>query len=52
VAIGLSASHRAGQLDGTCVQQEFLSQRGLARVRMGNDGESATALDFALERRG
>jgi hypothetical protein len=52
VAIGLSASHRAGQLDGPGVQQEFLSQRGLARVRMGNDREGAPALNFALERRG
>jgi hypothetical protein len=52
VAIGLSAAHRAGQLDRSRVQQEFLSQRRLAGVRVGDDGEGTAALNFALERRG
>ena len=51
VPIGLAAAHRAGQLDRAGVQQEFLGQRGLAGVRVGNDGERAAALDFVLERR-
>jgi hypothetical protein len=51
VAIGLAPAHRAGQLDRTGVQQQFLGQRGLTGVGVGNDGESATALDFVLERR-
>ena len=49
--IGLAAAHRAGQLDGAGVQQQFLGQRGLAGVRVGNDRERAPALDFSLERR-
>jgi len=52
MAIGLAAAHRAGQLDRPCVQQQFFGQRGLAGVRVGNDGEGAAALDFTLERRG
>jgi hypothetical protein len=52
MAIGLASAHRARQLDRPRVQQEFLGQRRLAGVRVGNDGEGATALDFALERRG
>ena len=51
VAIGLAAAHRAGQLDRAGVQQEFLGQRGLTGVWVGNDGERAAALDFGLERR-
>ncbi len=51
VTIGLAAAHRAGQLDGAGVQQQFLGQGGLAGVRVGNDGERAPALDFGLERR-
>jgi hypothetical protein len=50
VPIGLAAAHRAGQLDRSRVQQQFLGQRGLAGIWMGNDCESATALDFAFER--
>jgi len=49
--IGLAAADRAGQLDGSRVQQEFFSQRGLACVRVRNDGERAAALYFLLERR-
>jgi len=51
VPIGLAAADGAGQLDGSRVQQEFFSQRGLACVRVRNDGERAAALDFLLERR-
>jgi hypothetical protein len=51
MAIGLAAAHGAGQLDRSCVQQQFFGQRGLAGVRVGNDGERAAALNFALERR-
>jgi len=39
----------AGQVDGSSVQQEFLRQRGLTRVRMGNDGKGASALNFFLK---
>jgi hypothetical protein len=51
VPIGLPAAHRAGQLDRSRVQQEFLGQRGLTGVGVGNDRERAAALDFMLERR-
>ena len=48
--IGLAAAHRAGQLDRAGVQQQFLGQRGLAGVWVGNDGEGAAALDLMLQR--
>ncbi len=48
--IGLSAAHRAGQLDRPGVQQQFLRQRGLAGVWVGNDRESAAALDLMVQR--
>ena len=48
---GLAAANRAGQLDGPRVQQEFLGERGLARVRVRDDGERASALDFRAQRR-
>jgi hypothetical protein len=51
VAIGLAPAHRARQLDRSRVQQEFLGQRGLTGVWVGNDCEGATALNFTLERR-
>jgi len=51
MAIGLAVAHRAGQLDRPCVQQQFLGQRGLAGIRVGNDRERAATLNFALERR-
>ena len=41
MARGLAALDRTGELDRSSEQQEFFRQRGLARVRMGNDGESA-----------
>jgi hypothetical protein len=51
VPIRLAAAHRARELDGARVQQEFLGQRGLTGVGVGNDRERAAALDFMLERR-
>ena len=41
----------AGELDRAAEQQELLGQRGLAGVRMRDDGEGAAALDLAGERR-
>ena len=49
--IGLAAAHRARQFDRSGVQEEFLGQRGLTGVWVGNDGERAAALDLSLERR-
>ena len=39
----LARGHRAGQLHRAAVKQELLGQRGLARVRMRDDGKRATA---------
>jgi hypothetical protein len=50
VPIGLAAANRAGQLDGPRVQQELFGQRGLDCIRVRNDRERATALDFGFER--
>jgi hypothetical protein len=52
MAIGFPPAHRARELDRSRVQQQFLGQRGLTGVWVGNDGEGAAALDFVLERRG
>jgi hypothetical protein len=52
VPIGLAAADGAGQLDRARVQQELLSQRGLASVRVGNDRERAPPLDFRFQRLG
>ena len=41
VARGLAALHGAGQLDRAAEQQQLLGQRGLAGVRMRDDGEGA-----------
>ena len=48
VALGLDL---AGELDGAAEQQQLLGQRGLAGVRMRDDGKGAPPLDFACERR-
>ena len=45
-ARGLAALHRAGHLDRTAEQQQLLGQRGLARIRMADDGEGAAAAGF------
>src|SRR5210317_2124730 len=44
----LAALDRAGKLNRTAVQEQFLRQRRLARVRMRNDGESPPPADFIL----
>ena len=46
VAGGLARLDRAGQADGSAVEQQFFRQRGLARVRVGDDGERAPACHF------
>ncbi len=48
VALGLDV---AGELDGAAEQQQLLGQRGLAGVRMRDDGERAPALDLGGQRR-
>ena len=50
VALGPAASDRPGQLDGSGVQQQLLGQRGLAGVRVRNDGKRAAPGDFARQR--
>ena len=47
VALGLDL---AGEVDGAAEQQQLLGQRGLAGVRMGDDGKRAPALHFRGER--
>jgi hypothetical protein len=49
MAIGLAAAHRAGQLDRSCVQQEFLGQGRLTGVWVGNDREGAPPIDFVFQ---
>ena len=43
----LARFHRARHLDCATEQQQLFGQRGLARVRVGNDGESAPFGDLA-----
>ncbi len=38
-------------MDRTREQQQFFSESGFARVRMGDDGKSAAAFDFFGKRR-
>ena len=45
----LAAAHGAGQLDGARIEQQLLGERGLAGVRMRNDGKRSPARDLALE---
>ena len=42
----LPRRHRASQLNSTPVEEQFLRESGLARIRMGNDGKGAAAIDF------
>ena len=46
VAGGLAALHRTGHLDRASEQQQLFGQRGLAGVRVGNDGEGAATRRF------
>ena len=46
VAIALAALHGTGDLNRAREQQQLFSQRGLARVRVGNDRERAAAFEF------
>ena len=43
----LAALDRAGHLDRSAEQQQLFGQGGLARIGVGNDGESAAAPGFA-----
>jgi hypothetical protein len=47
---GLARLHAAGDLDRAREQQQLFGQRGLARVRVGNDGKRAPAGDFSFKR--
>jgi len=40
--------HAAGDVDRAGEQQQLLGERGLARVRVGDDGEGAAAGDFPV----
>ena len=42
----LAALDGAGQLDRTAEQQQLFGERGFAGVRVGNDGECSTQIDF------
>ena len=44
----LLALDDTGLGNGPAVEQEFFRQRGLARVRMADDGKGAAAIDFGL----
>ena len=46
---GLARLDRPGHLDRSPEQQQLLAQRGLARVRVGDDGEGTPPGDLALE---
>ena len=46
VAVGCLALDRAGGLNGAAVEQEFFGQCGLARIRVGNDGERPPPVDL------
>ena len=50
-AVALGA-HLAGELDRAAEQQQLFGQRGLAGVRVGDDGEGAPARHFLFERVG
>jgi len=45
-ALVLAGGHRSCELHGPAIQQQLLRQRGLAGVRMRNDGERAPFLYF------
>ena len=47
-ALRLAAAHGARNLDRAAIQQQLLRQRGLAGVRMRNDGKRAPAVGLAL----
>ncbi len=49
VTSGFARFHRAGKLDRTAEQQQFFSKRGLARIRVGNDGKSAAFFNVAQQ---
>ena len=51
-ALVFARGHAAGELHRAAVEQEFLRQRRLAGVRVGNDGERAAATDLAGGARG
>jgi hypothetical protein len=42
----LSSLYAARNVNGTRVEQEFFGEGGLSGVRVGNDGEGATAANF------
>ena len=45
----LACAHLAGDLNRAAELQQLLGQRGLARVRVGDDGEGAATGDFVGE---
>lgn len=50
VAAGLACAHSAGHLDRAAEPQQLFRERGLARVRVGNDGERPAAPDLLQQR--
>ena len=49
MARGLFALHRARQLNGPAVKQEFFGQRGLTGIGVGDNGEGPPPADFLFE---
>ena len=45
-ALVFAGGNRAGELHGATIKQQLLRERGLARVRMRDDGERAPLLNF------
>ncbi len=45
----LAGAHFAGHLDRAAEPQQLFCQRGLARIRVRNDGKGAAAGDFVGE---
>ena len=46
VTCGFATLDGTRQLDGATEQQQFFSQRGFAGIRVGDDGESSSPLEF------
>ena len=49
MTLRLARLDRSREMDCPAVEQQFLSERGLARVRMRDDGKGAPLLDLAIK---